>query len=152
VCVQRQWQRQLGWQRGAQLELPCVEAGRHVQVLNEEAVQVLVQSPQLGLGPVARPAAACCPTAHAARAAGTAAAARAAAVAGARLELAHDVCWRQRLGAAQQQREGALPAVRGEEAHVVSQEAVEVVPLDEGEDVRMPRRELQEELEGRLQP
>ena len=36
-----------GVRRGAQLELPCVEAGGHVRVLHEEAVQVLVQPPQL---------------------------------------------------------------------------------------------------------
>ena len=109
-----------------------------MQVLHIEAVQVLVQPPQLHLrlGP------ATCPR-PAARAAAAAAAA-------ARLELPHDVGRRQRLGASQQQREGSLPAVRGEEAHVVPQEAVQVVPLDKVEDVRVLRRELQEELEGRL--
>ena len=110
-----------------------------MQVLHIEAVQVLVQPPQLHLrlGP------ATCPR-PAARAAAAAAAAAA------RLELPHDVGRWQRLGASQQQRERSLPAVRGEEAHVVPQEAVQVVPLDKVEDVRVLRRELQEELEGRL--
>ena len=105
-----------------------------MQVLYIEAVQVLVQPPQLHLrlGPATCPRPA------------------AAAAAAARLELPHDVGRWQRLGASQQQRERSLPAVRGEEAHVVPQEAVQVVPLDEVEDVRMLRRELQEELEGRL--
>ena len=105
-----------------------------MQVLHIEAVQVLVQPPQLRLrlGPVGRPRPA------------------AAAAAAARLELPHDVGRWQRLGASQQQRERSLPAVRGEEAHVVPQEAVQVVPLDKVEDVRVLRRELQEELEGRL--
>ena len=107
-----------------------------MQVLYIEAVQVLVQPPQLHLrlGP------ATCPRPAAATAAAAAT----------RLELPHDVGRWQRLGASQQQREGPLPAVRGEETHVVPQEAVQVVPLDEVEDVRVLRRELQEELEGRL--
>ena len=102
-----------------------------MQVLHEEAVQVLMQPPQLclRLGPAGR---------HRPTAAATAATAAAAAAA-ARLELPHDVGRRQRLGASQQQREGRLPAVRGEQAHVVAQEAVQVVPLDEVEDVRVLR-------------
>ena len=62
-----------GVRRGAQLELPRVEAGGHVQVLQEEAVQVLVQPPQLRLrlAPAGRPRAAATAAAAAAAAAET---------------------------------------------------------------------------------